>query len=177
MCIFKGMKLVGTIEDIIFRNNENGYTILEISQGMISTIVTGKFPIVGVGEEVEVEGEETINPRYGKQFVATSIKINKPTTKESIIKYLSSGLISGVGIVTATNIVNKFKENTFKVIEEEPSRLVEVRGVSERKALEIYQTYQDIKKIHSYDTFEFAVYDLTSPSEEYLDWLNEETGE
>jgi len=160
MCIFKGMKLVGTIEDIIFRNNENGYTILEISQGMISTIVTGKFPIVGVGEEVEVEGEETINPRYGKQFVATSIKINKPTTKESIIKYLSSGLISGVGIVTATNIVNKFKENTLKVIEEEPSRLVEVRGVSERKALEIYQTYQDIKKMQQAVMF-LQQYDIT----------------
>jgi len=141
------MKINGRIEDIIFRNNENGYTILEVSQGIISTIVVGKFPVVGIGEEVELEGEEVFNPKYGKQFSATSIKIKEPTTCESIIKYLSSGLISGVGIVTATNIVNYFKEDTLKIIEKEPKRLIEVKGVSERKALEIYQTYQDIKKM------------------------------
>lgn len=141
------MKINGIIEDIIFRNNENGYTILEISQGLISIIATGKFPVVGVGEEVELEGDYQVNPKYGRQFVASSIKISEPTSEEMIIKYLSSGLISGVGIVTATNIVNKFKDKTLSIIENQPARLAEVRGVSERKALEIYQTYVDIKKM------------------------------
>jgi len=154
------MKLNGTINDIIFRNNENGYTILEISQGLISVIATGKFPVVGVGEDVELEGEYQNNPKYGKQFVATSIKISEPTTEESIIKYLSSGLISGVGIVTATNIVKHFREQTLKVIEKEPQRLVEVKGVSERKAIEIYQTYQDIKKMQQAVMF-LQKYDIT----------------
>jgi len=154
------MRLCGTINDIIFRNNENGYTILEVSQGLISNVVTGKFPVVGVGEDVELEGEYQNNPKYGRQFVATSIEISEPTTEESIIKYLSSGLISGVGVVTATNIVKHFKDRTLKVIEQEPKRLVEVRGVSERKALEIYQTYQDIKKMQQAVMF-LQKYDIT----------------
>ena len=70
------MILKGEVKDIIFRNNENGYTILEIGQGMVSSIATGKFPVVGVGEEVELEGSYEVNPRYGKQFVANSIKIS-----------------------------------------------------------------------------------------------------
>ena len=141
------MKITGTIEDIVFRNNENGYTILEITKGMDSFIATGKFPVVGIGEDVELEGEFTVNPKYGEQFVATSIKVSEPTGEDAIIKYLSCGLISGVGIVTATSIVKKFKEKTLEIIEKEPKRLIEVKGVSERKALEIYQTYVDIKKM------------------------------
>ncbi|MBQ3158288.1 MAG: AAA family ATPase, partial [Clostridia bacterium] len=143
----KNMKIIGTIEDIVFRNNENGYTILEIAKGMDSFIATGKFPVVGIGEEVELEGEFAINPKYGEQFVATNIKVSEPTSEDAIIKYLSCGLISGVGIVTATSIVNKFKDKTLSIIEKEPKRLIEVKGVSERKALEIYQTYVDIKKM------------------------------
>ena len=141
------MKLSGTIKDIIFRNNENDYTILEISQGMFSSIATGKFPIIGIGEEVELEGEYQNNPKYGSQFVASKIKISAPTDEQSIINYLSSGLISGVGVVTATNIVSMFKEKTLKVIEEDPKLLSKVKGVSERKAIEISQTFGNIKKM------------------------------
>jgi len=157
---YKSMIIQGTIKDIKYRNNENGYTILEISQGMLNTFATGKFPIVGIGEEVELEGSYENNPKYGKQFVVTAFKINKPTSQESIIKYLSSGLISGVGIVTATSIVNMFGEKTLEVIEKEPQKLKQVRGVSERKALEIYQTYQDIKKMQQAVMF-LQQYDIT----------------
>ena len=155
------MNLSGTIKDIIFRNNDNDYTILEVSQGFLSTIVTGKFPIIGVGEQVSLEGEYQNNPKYGKQFVATKIEIYKPTTCESIIKYLSSGLISGIGIVTATNIVSMFKEDTLRVIETEPKRLAQVRGVSERKALEISKTYADIKKMQNAVMF-LQQYDIST---------------
>lgn len=141
------MKLSGTIKDIIFRNNDNDYTILEVSQGMLSFVATGKFPIVGIGEEVELEGEYQNNAKYGKQFVATKIRISEPADISSIIKYLSSGLISGVGIVTATNIVNMFKENTLSVIEKSPEKLAQIKGISKRKALEISQTFSNIKKM------------------------------
>lgn len=147
MCHIIFMKIVGTIEDIVFRNNENGYTILEITRGMDSFIATGKFPVVGIGEEVELEGEFAVNPKYGEQFVASTIKVSEPTSIDAIIKYLSCGLISGVGIVTATSIVNKFKERTLHIIEKEPHRLAEVKGVSDRKAMEINQTFVDIKKM------------------------------
>lgn len=155
------MNLSGTIVDIIFRNNDNDYTILEVSQGLLSTVVTGKFPIVGVGEQVVLEGEFQNNPKYGRQFVASKIEIKKPTNCESIVKYLSSGLISGVGIVTATNIVDRFKEDTLTIIETEPKRLAEVRGVSERKALEIYKTYADIKKMQNAVMF-LQQYDIST---------------
>ena len=141
------MKLNGTIKDIIFRNNENDYTILEISQGMLSTVATGKFPIVGIGEEVELEGEYQNNAKYGRQFVATKIHISEPTDEESIVKYLSSGLISGVGVVTASNIVRVFKKDTLSIIESSPERLAEIKGISKRKALEISQTFSVIKKM------------------------------
>lgn len=155
------MKETGTIKDIIFRNNDNDYSILEISKGMLSFIATGKFPIVGVGEVVELEGEYQNNPKYGRQFVASKIKVEEPTDLESIIKYLSSGLISGVGIVTATNIVNMFKEKTLEVIEKEPNRLALVKGVSERKALEINQTYSNIKKMQQAVMF-LQKYEITT---------------
>jgi len=141
------MKISGTIRDIIFRNNDNDYTIIEVSQGLLSLIATGKFPIVGAGEEVELEGDYVMSPKYGKQFAATKISVKKPTDTESLIKYLSSGLISGVGIVTATNIVNNFKLETLNVIEKEPEKLAKIKGISERKALEISNAYNNIKKM------------------------------
>ena len=111
------MKLIGTVEHIIYKNSENGYTVLSLlAKGRIIT-VSGKFPIIGVGEELELEGEFKVVARYGEQFVAESVVVNKPTDVDSIIKYLSSGLISGVGEVTARNIVNRFGEDTLKVIE------------------------------------------------------------
>ena len=139
------MKLIGTIESVVYRNSENGYTVLDVfSRGEMIT-VSGKFPIVGIGEVLELEGEFKFNARYGEQFVAESIRVDKPNDKTSIQKYLSCGLISGVGEVTARNIVNRFGEDTLKVIDEEPEKLAEVRGISIKKANEIHAAYQDIK--------------------------------
>ena len=141
------MKLSGQIEKVVYRNSENGYTILEVFSKGVFVTVSGKFPIVGVGEDVELEGDYQINPRYGKQFVAESIKTFKPTDKAAIVKYLSCGLITGVGEVTANNIVRMFGEETLNIIEEQWERLAEIKGISARKASEIHSTYQDIKKM------------------------------
>ena len=141
------MELKGIIESIIYRNSENGYTILELfSRGQMIT-VAGKFPIVGKGEVLELEGEFKINKRYGEQFEADSIRVEKPTDVRAIERYLSCGLISGVGEVTARNIVKKFGERTLEVIENSPNELAEIRGISFKKANEIHNTYKDIKKM------------------------------
>ncbi len=141
------MKLTGTIESVVYRNSENGYTVLDVfSHGEIIT-VSGKFPIVGIGEALELEGEFKINPRYGEQFVAEHVRVDKPNDEKAIEKYLSCGLISGVGEVTARNIVKRFGQETLKVIDEEPEKLASIKGISIKKANEIHNTYQDIKKM------------------------------
>ena len=142
------MIVSGTIEHIIYRNSENGYTVLELfaeKQRVIT--VSGKFPIVGIGESLELEGEFKMHPEYGVQFVAESVKVESPIDENAIVKYLSCGLISGVGEVTANNIVKMFGLDTLKVIENEPAKLVSVRGISQKKASEIHNTYKDIKKM------------------------------
>ncbi len=155
------MKLVGMIENVIYRNDETGYTILDVTTNDGSIITTtGKFPVVGICETVTLEGEFKINPRYGEQFVASSIEISKPKTNDSIIKYLSCGLISGVGIVTATSIVNMFGEKTLDVIENDHEKLARVKGVSIRKANDIHASYTDIKKMQNAVMF-LQNYDIT----------------
>ncbi|MBP3581205.1 MAG: ATP-dependent RecD-like DNA helicase, partial [Clostridia bacterium] len=155
------MKLKGTVEHIIYKNSENGYTVLTLLVRGRSVTVSGKFPIIGIGEELELEGEFKVVARYGEQFVAESVVIKKPTDVDSIIKYLSSGLISGVGEVTATNIVNKFGEDTLRVIEEDYPSLAKVKGVSARKASEIHDAYEDIKKMQQAVMF-LQKYDITT---------------
>ncbi len=141
------MKIKGTINQIIYRNSENGYTVLEIFSRGVLTTVSGKFPIVGVGEDLELEGEFKVNSKYGEQFVAESITTIKPTDENAIIKYLSCGLISGVGEVTARNIVKQFRESTLDIIENNPQMLAQVRGISLKKANEIHLTYSEIRKM------------------------------
>ncbi len=154
------MRLEGTVENIIYRNSENNYTVVELVFGLQKIIATGKFPIVGVGEKLELEGEFKLNKTYGEQFVAESIKIQKPTDKQAIEKYLASGLIKGVGEATAKSIVKMFGEDTLKVIEVSPSMLSRVRGISERKAMEIHASYEDIKKMQEAIMF-MQKYDIT----------------
>lgn len=139
------MILSGRIENIIYKNSENGYTVLELFAEKRMITVSGKFPIVGIGEELELQGEFKMHPDYGVQFVAESVKVESPADENAIEKYLSCGLISGVGEVTAKNIVKAFRLNTLNVIENEPQKLVSVRGISQRKASEIHNTYKDIK--------------------------------
>ena len=134
------MKLIGTIDHIVYRNSENGYTVLDLLVGRKHETVSGKFPIVGIGEVLELEGEFKVNARYGEQFVAESVKVDSPTDTAAIEKYLSCGLISGVGEVTARNIVKMFGEKTLDIIENEHFKLAEVRGISIKKASEIHNT-------------------------------------
>ena len=138
-------QIFGTIEDIVFRNDDNGYTVVNLNNNGVLVTAVGKFPIVSEGQDVVLTGEYIKNNRFGEQFSVKDVKISAPNTKEGIIKYLSSGRISGVGIVTATSIVEHFGLDTLSIIEFNPSKLSEVRGVSKAKAEKIAENFKEIK--------------------------------
>src|SRR5574344_1778380 len=122
------MFLTGEIDNVIFRNEENGYTVLDIdANGELITCV-GKFPTVSAGEKIELDGDFVKN-KYGNQFAVTQVKVLPPTSVDGIAKYLSSGLIKGVGPVTAQAIVDKFGADTLYILEFNPQKLAEVKGV------------------------------------------------
>lgn len=141
------MKITGIVEDIVYRNIENGYTVFNLDKDGILVTCVGKCATISVGEYVEVDGDYTKNAKFGEQFAFLSIKTTKPKSIEGIKKYLSSGLIKGIGPVTAEAIVEKFREETFNIIELAPERLTEIRGVSIKKATEIGQTFAELKKL------------------------------
>ncbi len=142
------MDLSGEIDSIIFRNEENGYTVLDLdAHGELITCV-GKFPMVNGGERVELVGDFVKN-KYGDQFSVQKVNVLPPNTEEGIIKYLSSGLIKGIGPVTANNIVEKFGADTLYVMEFNPAKLAEVRGVSKAKAEVIASAFMEVKKMQS----------------------------
>lgn len=127
----------GYVEHIIYRNAENGYTVLVlVSEGEELTCV-GSFPDIAEGENIEARGEYTDHPTYGRQFKVVSFEEKAPKDVLAIERYLGSGAIKGIGVALAARIVRRFKEDTFRIIEEEPERLAEIKGISERKAMEI----------------------------------------
>ena len=127
----------GYIDHIIFRNEENGYTVLVLVSEDEEISCVGCIPFIEEGESVQIEGEQTEHPVYGTQIKMHSIAVIPPEDTVSIERYLGSGAIKGVGPALAARIVKKFKKDTFRIIEEEPERLVEVKGISERIAREI----------------------------------------
>lgn len=129
--------ITGYVEHIVFRNNENGYTVfnLENDDGEITCV--GSFHYINEGELLELEGEYVTHNVYGTQLKVHSHKVKEPEDLMSIERYLGSGAIKGVGAALAGRIVRRFKEDTFRIIEEEPERLAEIKGISERKAREI----------------------------------------
>lgn len=130
-------KLAGYVEHIIYRNADNGYTVLNLVGGEGEITCVGVFPAIAEGENIEASGEYAEHPTYGKQFKVKSFEEKAPEDEEAIERYLGSGAIKGVGLALAARIVRRFKEDTFRIIEEEPERLAEIKGISERKAMEI----------------------------------------
>lgn len=136
--------ITGFVEHIVYRNEENGYTVLNLlSQDEDEITCVGVFQIISEGECMEATGEYTVHPSYGSQFKVDTYTIKAPEDATSIERYLGSGAIKGVGAAIAARIVRRFKEDTFRIIEEEPERLVEIKGISERKAQEIAQQTEE----------------------------------
>lgn len=127
----------GYIEKIVYRNEDNGYSVLSVSFDGDEITCVGTFQYINEGEYVEFFGETTEHPSYGEQFRVEKYEIKPPEDEKAVLKYLGSGAIKGIGVGLATRIVKKFGNDTFRIIEEEPHRLVEVKGISERMSIEI----------------------------------------
>lgn len=137
--------LKGYVEHIVFRNEENGYTVFHLTNEDGELTCVGTFPYISEGELMEVSGEYTTHNVYGNQFQVLSHEVKEPEDLMSIERYLGSGAIKGLGAALAGRIVRKFKDDTFRIIEEEPERLAEVKGISERKAREIAEQVEEKK--------------------------------
>ena len=127
----------GYVEHIIYQNEANGYTVLVLAAEGEETTCVGMFRGVEEGESLEVQGDFTEHALYGRQFKASSFHVTKPEDIVSIERYLRSGAVKGIGAALASRIVKKFGADTFRIMELEPERLAEVRGISERIAREI----------------------------------------
>ncbi len=130
-------QIKGYVEHIIYRNAENGYTVMNLVSGGEEIICVGSFRTLDQGETLEIKGSYVEHPVYGSQLKVDSYEIAEPDDVEGMQRYLGSGAIKGVGEALAARIVKKFGEDTFRIMEEEPERLSEIKGISERKAREI----------------------------------------
>ncbi len=139
----------GYIGRIVFRNDENGYTVLSLHMEDEELTCVGTFPFISEGEFVLLTGDYTDHPVYGQQFIIASYEIREPKDLYSIERYLSSGAIKGIGEALAKRIVKKFKADTFRIIEEESERLAEIKGISSRMAREIYCQFEEKRDMRS----------------------------
>lgn len=142
----------GTVEEITFYNQDNGYTVMEISWGNEAVTVVGNFSQLAVGSQIEASGEWTVHPSYGRQFKADSLTETLPQDAAGILRYLSSGIIKGVGRATAEKIVNAFGSESFDVIEKDVDRLSSIKGISKPAARKIQRSF--IEKFASRQTIE-----------------------
>lgn len=139
--------LTGYVEHIVYQNKENGYTVLNLVCEDEEVVCVGIFHGIGEGESLEVRGEYTTHASYGQQLKVEAFEVKAPEDILSIERYLGSGAIKGLGVALASRIVRRFKKDTFRVIEEEPERLSEVKGISERKAMEIAEQVEEKKEL------------------------------
>ena len=136
-------KIEGYVEHIRFRNEDNGYTVLDLSTKEGDQVCVGNIPSVHEGEYISAEGEFQIHPTYGPQFHVVRSETKVPTDGVALQRYLGSGAIKGIGEVLAKRIIDRFRDDTLRILEEEPERLAEIKGISERKAREIAEQVVD----------------------------------
>ena len=137
--------VTGYVGHIVFRNEESGYTVFHLENDDGEVTCVGNFNFINEGEMLELTGEYVNHNVYGTQLKVSSHVVKEPEDLVSIERYLGSGAVKGVGAALAGRIVKKFKEDTFRIIEEEPERLAEVKGISERKAREIAEQVEEKK--------------------------------
>lgn len=150
----------GTVENVVFQNEENGYTVLSLltDQGEVVTVV-GCIPFAAAGESMTVTGVWVNHPTYGVQMTAELVERRMPQDEEGIICYLASGVLKGVGPATATRLVDKFGADTLRVIEEEPEKLTTLKGITSKKAMEISAAFRSLTGLRRVMEF-LSRYDL-----------------
>nr|MCR4924934.1 ATP-dependent RecD-like DNA helicase [Clostridiales bacterium] len=135
-------QLSGTVEEITFRKVENGFTVLDLnSDGELVTVV-GVLPDVSAGEELRLMGEWGFHQVFGRQFKAELCERFLPANSASMLKYLSSGAVKGIGPATAEKIVAEFGDDTFEVLENHPDKLARIKGISKDKAKLISENFK-----------------------------------
>lgn len=138
------LELRGSVEDVVFRNDRNGYTVLTMDCNGIMATAVGSMTDVNVGDDLRLVGVWKIHPGYGEQFSFDYYEHEMPSTAASILKYLSSGAIKGIRRTTAKRLVETFGDNTLEIMQNQPERLSEVKGISKEKALKMSE---EIRKI------------------------------
>ena len=137
--------VIGFVEKIRFRNEENGYSVLSVVDEKEEYTLVGTFSYISEGDQIEAVGKMTEHPVYGDQMTVESYEIKVPEDSVSVERYLASGAIKGIGAALAARIVRRFKADTFRIMEEEPERLAEVKGVSEKMAMAIGEQVEEKK--------------------------------
>ncbi len=163
-----GIQLNGTVEHIVFANEENGWTVLELDTGDALETVVGTFPTVQVGEHLRLQGDYVEHPSFGRQFKATACESSLPTDATAILRYLASGAVRGIGPSTAARIVDRFGADALRVLEEEPEELAKIKGISLKKAREMGQSFCSQFGLREV-VMTFATYGLT-PAEALRCW-------
>lgn len=128
------LTLTGYIDKVIYKNSDNGYTVLELDTPEGTVTAVGTMPLVAEGEQIQVEGDYTTHSAYGKQFSVTAFASCLPAEESSIIRYLSSGIVKGIRAATARKIVDMFGPDALDVIETDPQQLTRIKGISPEKA-------------------------------------------
>ncbi len=161
-------QLTGTVEHIVFCNEENGWTVLELDTGTTLETVVGVLPQVQAGEQLRLQGGWTEHPSFGRQFKATACESTLPTDEAAILRYLASGAVKGIGPATAARIVDRFGADSLRILEQEPEELAKIKGISLSKAREIGQSFCAQFGLREV-VMTFATYGLT-PNEALRCW-------
>ena len=147
------LELSGSVERVVYHNDKNQYTVLELAAADGLVTVVGSFPFVSEGEELRVYGAWDVHPSFGEQFKATAFERARPASTAAMLKYLSSGAVKGIGPATARRIIQTFGAKALEVIENEPERLAQIKGITKEKALEISQELQRVYGIRELMAF------------------------
>ena len=153
-------RLEGMISDIVFKNEDNGYTIAHLANSDNEVVIVGCMPTLSVGESIEVEGKWTNHKTYGTQFEVNKFMPVTPTSLEGIYVYLSSGMIHGIGEKMAKKIVDKFGVSTLDIIQNNPHRLSEVDGIGQKKIDQIVKSYEENRELRNI-IIELSPYGIT----------------
>ena len=154
------MIYTGKVDEIIYTNEENGYTVLVFDADSDIFVAVGIFPPVTEGEMLKIEGEFKENKKYGEQFVVNEVNFVMPEDEYGIVRYLSSGLFKGIGERLAKDIVEKFGTKTLEIIENNPDKLREVNGIGKKKLAEIKACYEETRRMKESILF-LQKYDVT----------------
>ena len=137
------MEIKGQITDIIYENEINGYMVAEFQTEEETIVITGYLPFINNGDSLKLIGKYIMHPEYGRQFKVETFEKILPETLDALERYISSGIITGVGPATANKIINKFGEETIHVLRFEPEKLAEIKGINSAKAVKISEEFNE----------------------------------